>query len=149
MSISSVNSTTAGATKAYGASRGAVPLRVCFTSAGRNREAALLHVVEHGRLDLGERAEERRLAGDGAAERGGELGVGHVDVRAPGNRRGLGRVLLGQRPEVRLVGEVGRRGGQRALGGDVGRVDAAVAGEGGGGRRTRVQPGGELGGGLL
>ena len=37
-------------------------LRCCFTSAGRNREAALLHVAHHGRLHLGERGEERPLA---------------------------------------------------------------------------------------
>src|ERR1700757_1291986 len=99
MSIVSANSATAGATKAYGASRGAVRVRCCFTSAGLNREAALLHVVQDDRLYLGERAEERSLARNGAAERGLEFAVGHVHVRAPGDRGGLGRVLLGERPE--------------------------------------------------
>src|SRR6516165_9542910 len=149
MSSTSTNSATAGATKAYGASRGAVACRVCFTLGGRDREAALLHVVHHGRLHLGERAEERALAGDRAAERGGELAVRHVHVRAPGDLRGGGRVRLGERPEARLVGEVRRRRGEGAFRGDVRRVDPARAGERGGRRLVRVQPGRELGGGLL
>src|SRR5450756_677992 len=149
MSMSSANRATAGATKAYGASLGAVCLRGCFTSAGRNREAALLHVAHHSRLDLGERAEERCLAGDGATERAGELAVGDVYVRTPAGLRSVGRVAHSERPEVRLAGEVRRRRGQRALRGDVGRVDAADRGERRGRRGVRVQPGGELGGGLL
>src|SRR5690349_19129970 len=148
--------TTAGATKAYGARpparwpkppsyracglaflpggrppvppgrRGAVRPEVCFISAGRDRKAALLHVVHDGRLYRREGADEGTFAGGGAAERGLELGVRDVHVRAPGDVRGLGRVLLGQRPEVRLVGEVGRRRGQRCLSGGVRWVDAAV-----------------------
>src|SRR5882724_6757590 len=123
MSSTSAYRMTAGVTKAYGATRGAVRFCACFTSAGRDRETALLHVVHHGRLDRRQRAEERALAGGGAAERGLELGVGDVDVRAPGDVRGRGRVPLGQGPEVRLVGEVRRRRGQRGLGGGVRRVD--------------------------
>src|SRR5215472_12032691 len=96
MSSISAKSTTAGATKAYGASSGAVALRVCRMSAGLNREATLLHVAQHGRLNLGERGEERPLARHRAAERGGELAVGDVHVRPPGDLRGGGRVLLGE-----------------------------------------------------
>src|SRR5579862_3505417 len=125
MSSTSAYSTTAGATKAYGATRGAVRCFGCFTSAGRDREAALLHVAHHGRLHRRQGRQERAFAGGGAAERGLELGVGDVHVRPPGDIRGRGRVLLRQGPEVRLVGEVRRRGGERGLGGAVRRVDAA------------------------
>src|SRR3984885_11784889 len=149
MSSTRTYSTTAGVTKAYGATRGAVRSLVCFTSAGRDRESALLHVVHPGRLPRGQRTQERALAGGGAAERGLKLGVGDVHVWAPGDVGGLGRVLLRQGPEVRLVGEVRRRRGQRGLRGGVRRVDAAVGHQRGGRRRVGVQPGGELGGGLL
>src|SRR5690242_10310847 len=115
MSSTSAYSTKAGATKAYGATRGAVRCFGCFTSARRDREAALLHVVHHGRLHRRERGEERPLAGGGAAERGLERGVGDVHVRAPGDLGGRGRVLLRQGPELRLVGEVRRRRRQRGL----------------------------------
>src|SRR5882724_6719350 len=101
MSSTSAYSTTAGVTKAYGATCGAVRFLVLFTSAGRDREPALLHVAHHGRLHRRQRAEERAPAGGGAAERGRELGVGDVHVRAPGDVGGLGRVLLGEGPEVR------------------------------------------------
>src|SRR5215469_11076473 len=101
------------ATKAYGATRGAVRCFGCFTSARRYREAALLHVAHHGGLHRRQGREERSLAGGGTAERGLELGVGDVHVRAPGDIRGRGRVLLGEGPELRLVGEVRRRRRQR------------------------------------
>src|ERR1700736_7011111 len=106
MSRTSTYRMTAGVTKAYGAMRGAARLDTCLTSASRDREAALLHVVHHGRLHRCQRAEERALARGSAAERGLELGVRDVHVRAPGDVRGRGRVLLRQGPEVRLIGEV-------------------------------------------
>src|SRR5579862_9585960 len=124
--MSNAKNTTAGATKAYGASRGAArrgrPRGVIprgpaprFTSAGLDREAALLHVRQHRRLDRGEGAEERALARGRAAEIGRELAVGDVHVRAPGDLGGLRGVLLAERPEVRLVREVRGRGRDRGL----------------------------------